>query len=148
MKHRFNFRQLLPIALVSALATMVYALYRLFFPKPLRTEHINITGANASTGELVLKDDFNKPAKIFKVKAGKTIQWLVNTSDVTDINDIDKKTSSENVFIEGPQRIGSSRNWQGTIDSGAANKEEEYYIKWTDKHGHPQTFDPYIQVKP
>ena len=96
-----------------------------------------------------MKDDFNKPAEIFKVKAGKTIQWLVNTTKVTDIKDIYKKpTSDKNVFITGPERIGNSRNWRGTIDPGAAYKEEEYNIDWIDKHGHLHKFDPYIQVLP
>jgi len=150
MKLRFTIRQLLPVALISAFVAVIYALYRLFFtPKPLQPEHINITGANTSTNELELKDDFNKPAKIFKVKAGKTIQWIVNTPDVTDIKDIYKKPTSDNVFITGPERIGSSRNWQGRVDPGAAAyKDEEYGIDWIDKHGHPHKFDPYIQIKP
>jgi len=150
MKPRFTFRQLLPVALISALAAAVYALYRLFSPpRPfLSPAHINITGADTSTGELELKDDFNKPAKIFKVKAGRTIHWLVNTSDVADIKDIYKKPASNNVFITGPERIGSSRNWQGAIDPDAAHKDEEYNIDWTDKHGHFHTFDPVIKVNP
>jgi hypothetical protein len=147
MKLRSTFRRLLPVALISALAAVVYALYRLFFPKPLRPKNINITGANTSNGELQLRDDSNGNAETFKVKAGKTIRWLVNTSDVTDIKDIYKKTG-DNVFITGPERIGHSPNWQGTIDPGAACKEEEYGIEWIDKHGHPHKFDPYIQVKP
>lgn len=147
MKLRFKFRQLLPLALISALVAVVYSLYRLFFPKAPYPEHINITGANTSTGELQLRDDSNGNAKTFKVKAGKTINWLVNTPDVTDIKDIYKK-GGDNVFITGPERIGHSPNWQGTTDHGAAYKEEEYGIEWIDKHGDAHKFDPYIQVKP
>lgn len=149
MKRRLNSKQLLPVALITALVALFYALYRLFFPpKPLRPEHINITGATPSTDELELKDDFNRPAKIFKVKAGKTIQWLVNTNKVKDIKNIYKKTKSDDVFISGPNRIGSSRNWQGTIDPGARGKCEDYNIEWIDQSGHLHIYDPLIQVNP
>jgi hypothetical protein len=114
-------------------------------------ENINIEGADTSTNELELKDDNGNSAKIFKVKAGKKIRWLVNTREVGDIDSIYKKptTTSDLLFKAGPSRIGNSRNWTATIDPEAKPEQyEDYNIDWTDKNGGKHTFDPRIQVKP
>jgi len=112
-------------------------------------EIIKIMGIDVS-GDLDLKDAANSPAKTFQVKAGKTINWLVNTPDVQDIDSIYKKptTVSDALFNSGPSRIGNSKNWTATIDSVATPGQfEDYNIDWTDKNGNKHTFDPRIQVK-
>jgi len=112
-------------------------------------EIIKITGVNAN-GDLDLKDAGDHPAITFKVKAGKTINWMVNTPDVQNIDSIYKKptTSSDIIFKTGPSRIGNSKNWTATVDSAATPGQfEDYNIDWTDKDGNKHTFDPRIQVK-
>ncbi len=145
MKLRLTFRQLLPVALISALVAVIYALYRLIFP-PTPPEIIRITAAYPNTDELKLQDAGGDSATTFRVKAGKTINWLVNTTDVTDITIIKKKPASENVFKPDPSRIGSSRNWKGIVDPGARGKTEDYYIDWVDTLGKTHRYDPKIQV--
>ena len=113
-------------------------------------ENINIVGADTASNSLELKDDKGDDAKIFKVKAGKTIRWLVNTRDVADIDTIYKKptTTSDVLFTSGPSRIGNSRNWTATINPEAKTGQyEDYNINWTDKNGGKHIFDPRIQVK-
>ena len=113
------------------------------------SEIIKITGVNAN-GDLDLKDAGDHPAITFKVKAGKTINWMVNTPDVQNIDSIYKKptTSSDIIFKTGPSRIGNSKNWTATVDSAATPGQfEDYNIDWTDKDGNKHTFDPRIQVK-
>jgi hypothetical protein len=119
------------------------------FSNSLSPEIIKIIGIMAN-GDLDLKDAGNKPAIIFEVKAGKTINWLVNTPDVKNIDSIYKKptTTSDFIFKTGPSRIGNSKNWTATVDSTATPGQfEDYNIDWTDKDDNKHTFDPRIQVK-
>ena len=112
-------------------------------------EIIKIEGVDPN-GELDLRDAGNNPAKIFKVKAGKTINWLDNTLDVSNIDSIYKKpNSSGDLFKTSPSRLGHSRNWTVTIDPNAQSGQyEDYNIDWTDKNGTKHTFDPRIQINP
>jgi len=95
-----------------------------------------------------LKDAGGNSAKIFKTKAGKTINWLLNTPDISSIDSIYKKETSANIFVAEPSRDGHSQNWTAKIKSGAKPDEyEDYNIDWTDKDGKKHTYDPRIQVK-
>lgn len=110
-------------------------------------KNINIVGANLVNDTLDLKDDSGKWAKTFKVRAGKTIRWLVNTRDVDDVTNIYKKSGSDSVFKTPPERIGNSRNWTGTVDPGAKSGSiEDYSIEWIDTGRVKHTYDPKIQV--
>ena len=137
--------------LIIALIILFIPLYacQLFFGVQPGPEIIKIVSADTSSDTLVLKNAGN-PATTFEVKAGTTINWLVNTNDVADIDSIYKKptTTNDNIFKTGPARMGSSKNWTASVDS-LANEGQyvEYNIDWTDKDGKKHTYDPRIQVK-
>jgi hypothetical protein len=144
-------RQILPFkkltAFFIALLSLLYACN--FFDDKRRPAKIRIKKGDATSGTLDLKDRWGFSAKHFKVKAGRTLQWLQQAKEVKTITNIyAKDPNGENVFSVLPHLIPGTSDWEGTIDPSAAYKEEEYNIDWTDTAGHPQTFDPYIQVKP
>ena len=149
MKRRLTFRQLLPVALISAFVALVYALYRLFFHPVSTPEIIHITSADPGNDSLELKDDNGNSATIFRIRAGKKIQWVAPASIIKEIKNIYMKPGTHiNVFSKLPHPTGTFLIWQGTIDSTAAYKDEEYNIDWIDLDDNPHTYDPYIQVKP
>ena len=135
------------IALII-LFTLFYAC-QLFFTAQAAPKIIKIVSADIRNDTLVLKYA-GKPATILEVKAGTTINWLVNTNDVANIDSIYKKptTTSDNIFKTGPARMGNSKNWTASIDSSATEPQYvDYNIDWTDKDGKKHTYDPRIQVK-
>ena len=138
--------------IIIALIILVMPFYacQLFFGEPPGPEIIKIVSADTSSDTLVLKNAGNEPATTFEVKAGRTINWLVNTNNVANIDSIYKKptTTSDNIFKTGPARIGSSKNWTASIDYSATVPQfVDYNIDWTDKDGKKHTYDPRIQVK-
>ena len=139
----------LAIIIFMVMLIPVYSCHVSNTTESLAPEKIKIVGI-VPPNDLDLKDAGDHPAITFKVKAGKTINWVVNTPDVQNIDSIYKKptTSSDIIFKTGPSRIGSSKNWTATVDSAATPGQfEDYNIDWTDKDGNKHTFDPRIQVK-
>ena len=111
-------------------------------------EIIKITGATIATGWLELKDKNNDSATIFVVDAGKTIEWIVDPKIIQRITNIYQKPGSlVNVFSSLPDSLSTYGNWQGSIDSTASGKTEDYNIDWIDLNGDPHTYDPKIQVR-
>jgi hypothetical protein len=153
MKMSLHLYRLIIIILIVIIIP-IYSCHLFGPPNPsenmIRSENINIDSVYAATDSLELNDDSGKSAKIFKVKAGKKIKWIVNTRDVDDIDSIYKKpaTTSDVLFTTGPLRDGNSRNWKATINPDAKTGQyEDYNINWTDKSGGKHIFDPRIQVK-
>lgn len=144
MKMNSHFYRLIMVILIVTLIP-VYSCH-LFFD-PFAPEKIKITGIDAN-GDPELKDEKGKPAKIFKAKAGTTINWRLNTPDIKSIDSIYRKDSSANIFVEEPSRVGNSQNWTATIkDSAKSNQYEDYNINWTDKNGVKHPYDPRIQLR-
>ena len=144
-------RQILPFkklaAFFIALLSLLYACN--FFDDKTKPAKIRIKKGDTTSGTLDLKDRWGFSAKHFKVKAGRTLQWLQQAKEVGKITNIyPKDPNGPNVFSVAPHPIPGTSDWEGIIDSTAAYKEEEYNIDWIDKAGNPQKFDPYIQVKP
>jgi len=139
----------LAIIILMVMLIPVYSCHVSNTTKSLAPEKIKIEGI-VPPNDLDLKDAGNKPAKTFKVKAGKSISWLLNSHDVLSIDSIYRKPGSTGniLFKTGPSRNGSSQNWDATIDSAAQPDQfEDYNIDWTDKSGVHHTFDPRILVK-
>ena len=148
MRQILPFKKLTAVFLV-ALFSLLYSCN--FFDNKTKPAKIQIKKGDPATGTLVLKDWTGIfSAQHFKVKAGRTLHWLQKAKEVEKITNIyiKQKPGNQNVFSVLPHLIPGTSDWEGIIDSTAANKEEEYSIDWIDKNGHPQTFDPYIQVKP
>ena len=83
------------------------------------------------------------------VEPGDTVTWLIKpNSGVKAIAGISKKENSVNVFISGPNQVGNSNNWRGTVDPDIPRGSvEDYNILWTaTSGGGVQVFDPKIQV--
>jgi hypothetical protein len=149
MKKNLDFYKQITVTLVVTLIS-IFACESPSATTELSPQNIKIEGVDPN-GELDLRDAGNHSAKIFKVGAGKTINWLDNTLDVSNIDSIYKKTTtqSDNLFKSGPSRIGHSRNWTATIDPNAQSGQfEDYSIDWTDANGQKHTFDPRIQINP
>jgi hypothetical protein len=135
------------------LITLLALLYscKFFFAKT-RPAKIQIKKGDPTDGSLVLKDWTGIfSAEHFKVRAGRTIRWVQKAREIDTITNIymtPNKPNNQNVFSVLPHAISGTPDWEGTVDSGAASKDEDYTIDWIDKAGNPHSYDPYIQVKP
>lgn len=109
---------------------------------------LNITASNTSTKALTFSENngLNLP-----VSRSEIITWVLPASLKITIKHIHKYTDSQDIFDpqKEPGPVGSSKNWQGTISSTAANDaEEKYYIDWY-VNSAPDTvyrFDPKLTV--
>jgi len=115
---------------------------------------IKIIGSNSSTGELTFSNDQHTNNGHTEASRGDLIIWHVNPgSGVDSITAIGMKPSppSTNIFMPGdPHALGSSANWQGTINPATAiNAEYNYEMTWSGTDGTTNNlFDPTIRVKP
>jgi hypothetical protein len=114
----------------------------------LAPAQITILASDPATGILTMSDHGNS-----KANRGDVITWVVGPkSGVSSILAIDKKdvAGNNNIFSKGPAQLGSSSNWQGTINPNlpAGITQEIYFIKWADNSGASHTYDPVIQVNP
>jgi hypothetical protein len=105
---------------------------------------INITGIDASTGQLILSDNGSTT-----VNQNDTVTWnIMNNSGVASITGI-VDNSSLNLFSQGPAAQNSSpaASWQGTISSSATpGAEETYTINYTTDNGLTCKHDPVIKI--
>lgn len=144
MKLSLHWNKLIPLSLFIILIP-VYSCH--LFSKNGKPEIIKVAGATPATNELDLRNKNNGNAATFKVRAGKTIRWIVAPGIIQKITKIYVKPgTSVDVFSVPPDSIGGSLNWQGTIDRGAGGKTEDYNIDWIDLNGNHHTYDPKIQV--
>ena len=99
MKKSLDFYKLITLGLVVMLMA-IFACESNTTDTELSPQIIKIEGIDPN-GERNLRDAGNNSAKIFKVKAGKTINWLDNTAAVSKIDSIYKKptTTSDNLFM-------------------------------------------------
>lgn len=106
---------------------------------------IRITGID-SDGSLILSDHGTT-----EVNPGDTVTWIIGqNSGVAAITGIDN-TGPDDVFAPNdPAPVGSSSNWQGTVNPQIPRgSEENYVINFTRGGGGGSgSFDPKIQVKP
>lgn len=78
------------------------------------------------------------------------VHWKVKRDiDVLSITEIQKKSSSPDIFTVHPPRAESSRKWKATVDSTAQDHTQYHYsILWKDANGNVHTHDPIISINP
>ena len=125
---------------------------------------ITITGGDASSGKLYLKDAEGNPADTLKVNPEQIIKWKIGEGANLSITELSEKTGSDNVFSKPARKKFLSKTWKAKVENLEILKEklkgkeikdgdhnyfiEDYYIKWKDKKtGASPTYDPRIQVK-
>ncbi len=148
MRKIFTFKKSRAVFLIALFFPLFYSC-QLFFVDETKPAKIQIRKGNPDDSTLVLRTGILS-AQNFKVKAGRTIQWLQKAKEVEKITNIyiKQKPGNENVFSVLPHPIPGTSDWEGTIDTTAGNKTEEYNIDWIDKDGDTLTFDPVIKVMP
>lgn len=150
----------------------IFRLYKLFIPvlficyiiPSCSVISITITGGDASTGKLYLKDSDGNSADTLKVDPEQIIKWKIEKGADVQITGLSEKTGSDNVFKRPARRKFLSKTWKAKVDNLESLKEklkgkeikfgddeyfiEDYFIKWKDKKtGTSPTYDPRIQVK-
>lgn len=115
---------------------------------------ILITGSDTSIGDLTLKDKNGNSATNFNAERGHIITWEIQPkSGVSGLTGFAQKNvnGNQNVFSAFPAKVGSSNNWQATVDpslNSSNSYTDSYEIVWEDAQGNPYTYDPRIQVNP
>jgi hypothetical protein len=115
---------------------------------------IRITGSDTGTGNLTLQDNNGNSATNFNAQRGHTITWEIQpNSGVAELTGFAQKNvpGNTNVFSKYPAKLGSSANWQGTVDpnlNSANAYTDTYEINWQDAQGNSYTYDPSIKVNP
>jgi hypothetical protein len=82
------------------------------------------------------------------VARGEHIIWNIasNAPNIDHISSIDPKPNNPNVFSDGPNQNGNSKNWQATVESNTVGIAENYTITWVTSTGITKWFDPKISV--
>ena len=125
---------------------------------------ITITGGDAGSGRLFLKDSIGNAADTIKVKPEQIIKWKIAKGANVSITELLEKPGSDNVLSKRARKKFLSKTWKAKVDNIDSLKErlkdkeikdgeheyyiEEYFIKWKDKKtGTTPIYDPRIQVK-
>jgi hypothetical protein len=81
-----------------------------------------------------------------RVDVEDTVTWIVDDESISSILVMDDNRKAD-IFDDDLKPVPGTKNWKGTVSKNARNKEETYFICWS-QDGMTYCFDPQIKVNP